>query len=199
MSWIFCAGTTKDQLIQKLLAPRNEAKTLLHVLQRGGPTRKESSKILLATRKAQTTLDYVLAGNTLWTVQLRDKDPCIVCYLIAQEYNVWGYTELFEGGVATPVNCPLLLLKLAPPIDRNWREYVRQYHAAHNKRPKPRETWSLKNGRIPHILITAVGPRVEGTYMGHTYRVKLSTLARRLLSWEWQLPTRSAPVTHTGT
>src|SRR5580704_6880368 len=140
MSWTFCSGITKTQLI----------------------------KDLLTTRHDNQTLDHIMQGNTLWVVQLREKDPCIVCYRIAQEQNLWGYQDLLEGGT-TPVNCPLLLLELAPPVDRKWRDRVRAYHAEHNKHPKVQDIWSLKRAPVPHIRITNIGSSIEGTYMGHKY------------------------------
>jgi hypothetical protein len=154
MGWTFCSEPSKFKLMAKILAPRAGKKILNHVR----------------------------VGNNLWVLEERDKDPTIVYYQIAQEENVWGFQEWEEG--TAPVNCPLFLLDLAPPIDHNWRQRVRHYHADHNKHPQPKEVWSLKNRTIPQVTITEIRRRtIVGTYLGHKYRGPITDLGKRLRSW----------------
>ena len=151
MSWTFCYGSKRQEII--------EALTLF---------------------SPDPVIRQVERGNTLWLVKQGPQAPYIVCLLLTRdEKRTWGYQELQEA-TGTPLNCPLELLGLAPTVNVVWRQRVAQYHAGHSKKPAVGETWSLKRARIPHVILFSVSPRLQGHYAGRPYTIQRSQLAVRL-------------------
>jgi hypothetical protein len=152
MSWTFCHGAKKSEII--------EALTLFSV---------------------DRVLRHIERGNSLWMVKLGpDTPPYIVCFLLTRDENrIWGYQELREA-TGTPLNCPLELFDIAPIMNRIWRQRVTQFHADHSKKPAVGEVWSLKRSRIPHIAVSEVAPQLKGYYAGELHTIKPSNLAERL-------------------
>jgi len=165
MTITFCVGASKREVVEELLGPNHDS-----------------------------TLSSIHRGNTVWAVKQGSSVPYIVCYLLAPAVNLhegsvkaadpeakrftsqgWGYTTLREGPTM-PCNCPIDFLLLAPAVDAQWRQHVRNFHARHTKSPVIGEIWSLKHSKIPHVTISAVKPHLEGTYGGHTYRLSLGRL-----------------------
>lgn len=150
MSYIYCHGVSRKQLVEQLLSAAHGH-----------------------------TVTHVLKGNTLWTIKQTGRSaPAIVCFLITQEPGpIWGYQALRES-LGTPSSCPIEFLGMVAEVDSAWRKSVRRYHERHSKSPVVGEIWALKRAKIPHVTITQTAPRLVGTYANKAYALSVSKLLK---------------------
>jgi hypothetical protein len=117
MGWIY-RRTTREDLICGLIAPE------------------------INERAIAETLAYEDHGDILWSVMhitARQDGICglragagvnfIVCHLIGQKGNEWGYLPIQENMGPRYYDCPLHFLEMAPVGNDAWREQVRARHA----------------------------------------------------------------------
>lgn len=82
-------------------------------------------------------------GNVLWILwepvgaAVPVADPWIGCYLMQRSGGAWGYKPMSEDCGPYYYSCPPAFLAVAPVVDPEWREGVREYwerRAAKRKR-----------------------------------------------------------------
>ena len=78
------------------------------------------------------------SGNVLWVLWEakpgRVLDPWISCYLMRSRRGEWGYKAMSEDCGPLYFTCPPAFLKVAPVVDPEWREGVREYWEARKAR-----------------------------------------------------------------
>jgi len=121
MGWLFTKGATRNEVIERLVAPWRHNKDG-HVFE-------------------ARTIKHCIRDNVLWAVHDRlkdgERDPAwpafIGCYLLECQLGYgWGYKDMDETMGPYYYTCPVSYLDLAgePRNDaaRKWREQVRRQH-----------------------------------------------------------------------
>lgn len=153
MGWLFTHGTSKSDIIRKLVSAEENDK------------------------RRWETVAHCIRGNVLWVVSQitykRDnrQERFIVCYLLrSSEGYGWGYKDMTESMFPYQFSCPLKYLEMAPVANEKWRAEVRAYHECHHRRVEIGQKIGLVNASIPWVVITSTKPLL-GIYAGLRYRV----------------------------
>jgi hypothetical protein len=152
-------------------------------------TRKEL--IQRRTRSAESggvihqCLRHTAVGNVLWTVwqatgpgeQIR---RYIGCDLLACERGYgWGYKDLCESMGPCYYTCPMAYMAMVPVANPEWREQVRAWHAARNRKVAVGDVLVFAGLSIPEArVIEKHGRRLIGEYAGSRYRLPPRILAK---------------------
>jgi hypothetical protein len=112
MVWTYIPGISREELIQKLIAPSHN----------------ETARF--------ETLVHADQGCIVWSVERitypDGRSLCyIVCFLLDTSRGQWGYRGMEESMHPYGYSCPLDFLDMAPETCPAWREGVRAYHAKH--------------------------------------------------------------------
>lgn len=153
MGWLFSQGSTKSDVIQKLIkSEENEA-------------------------RRWETLTHSTRGNVLWAVvELTYKEEqrskrFIACYLLRSDKGYgWGYKDMEESMGPNYYSCPLKYLEMVPEANAAWREAVREHHRQRNRKVSVGQRIGLINASIPWVVVTSIKPLL-GIYNGQCYRV----------------------------
>ena len=161
MGWLFTRQQTRAQLIEEL-------------------TRDQESNGV--TRKC---LKQSTASNVLWTVWEitgpgEKVDRYIGCDLMAcQRGYGWGYKDMCESMGPCYYSCPLAYLDMVPVANADWREQVRAYHAARNRKVNVGDLLVFEGLSIPEATVVEKrGRRLIGEYAGCRYRLSPQVLAK---------------------
>ncbi|MBK6744569.1 MAG: hypothetical protein IPG66_17045 [Hydrogenophilales bacterium] len=138
-------------------------------------------------------LRHATVGNVLWTVwEVTPATPVppkayrppyrfIGCHLLAPGGKGfgWGYKGMDESVGPVYYTCPLAYLDLVPVASAAWREQVRAWHAARNRKVEVGDVLILEGFAIPQLkIVEKQGRRLTGEYQGQLYRVPPRVLAR---------------------
>jgi len=100
------------------------------------------------------TLAHTLRGNVLWSVveisykqEPNPPERFIRCDLLQRYGERWGFKPMDESWHPYYYTCPLSYLDLAPEKSPEWREKVREYHAARRAQHSRRK---LERSRHAH-------------------------------------------------
>lgn len=118
-------------------------------------------------------LKHRVVGNHLWQLIARpDGTKTISLFLMSRgngrhgrgcSDHGWGHKGLSEDMGPCEHDCPLSLLNEADPPESkyasDWREEVRQFHAAKKQRPKPAPDKVVKYGDRTFRLVRPYAPR----------------------------------------
>lgn len=95
-----------------------------------GATKAELVRDLL---EGALTRDHELLEDVLWMVVEFDRQKVIICCLLQQGGDGWGYKDMHESMHPYRYDCPLRLLEMAPVCSERWRAAVRAHHAGREK------------------------------------------------------------------
>jgi hypothetical protein len=161
MGWLFTQDQTRKELIQRR-------------------TRSADSGGVI-----HQCLRHAAVGNVLWTVweatgpgeQIR---RYIGCDLLACERGYgWGYKDMCESMGPCYYSCPLAYLDMVPVANPDWREQVRAWHAARNRKVAVGDVLVFAGLSIPEArVIEKHGRRLIGEYAGSRYRLPPRILAK---------------------
>ena len=161
MGWLFTQYQTRRELIQRR-------------------TRSEEFDGVI-----RNCLRHAAVGNVLWTVweitgpgeQVR---RYIGCDLLARERGYgWGYKDMSESTGPCYYTCPPAYLGLVPMANPEWREQVRAWHAARNRKVAVGDVLVFQGLSIPEArVIEKHGRRLIGEYAGCRYRLPPRVLAK---------------------
>ena len=138
-------------------------------------------------------LRHTAVGNVLWVVwEVTPGEPVpprafrppyrfIGCDLLAPGGKGWGwgYKDMCESMGPCYYTCPLAYLELVPVVaNAEWRESVREYHSARNRKVNVGDRLVFKGLSIPDVeIVEKVGRRLVGVHAGCRYRISPKVLA----------------------
>lgn len=135
------------------------------------------------------TIAHAVVLNTVWAVhQIVDlngnvPERYIACYRLGKRPEGWGYRPDDEGVGPTEYSCPLRFLDMAPEANAEWRQKVREYHAAKAAaRAKALsvavgQKWTLVGARgLTYVQIGRVKPLAGTCDDGRFYRIPAKML-----------------------
>lgn len=123
MGWFFEGWRTRKQLIRWLVRPYRHVTPSGHVIRHA----------CLANCYRGCMFSGVLWSVWKKTVEkkgnVRTVRRWIMCHLLQYRTNSgWGVKYLDEKDGPCEYSCPLSYLKMAPTVDAEWRNLVREYH-----------------------------------------------------------------------
>jgi hypothetical protein len=151
MGWLFTAGQTRKQLIDRLTEYWEDD----------------------AGRKHRC-LAHTARGNVLWSVWEHEREAgsvkIIHCDLMKPESGYgWGYKDMSESMGPVYITCPLSYLDIATDdINQEWRDAVRRY----NRKLSVGMKVSLVNTTLEWAVITRLRPLIGRCDDGMSYRLR---------------------------
>lgn len=139
-----------------------------------------------------TPIKSRVVGNHIWSAVRNDAtgDVFVNLSLIAKERGGgWGHKSMGEDAGPYYHDCPMSILALCTaPVGKyasEWREKVREYHAAKQAKPKLKAGDLVTYGKHTYRLDTQAGPRRgwEVTRLdGMRFRMKANQIAKAVLA-----------------
>lgn len=130
-------------------------------------------------------LKHCTSGNVLWTVWEitgpgEQVQRYIGCDLLArQRGHGWGYKDMCESMGPSYYSCPLAYLEMVPVASAEWRDQVRAYHAARNRKVDVGDVLVFEGLSIPEArIIVKRGRCLIGEHAGRQYRLPPRLLVR---------------------
>jgi len=118
-------------------------------------------------------------GKEVWAVQKHYEtgENMIVLYLLYKCDGIWGFKDIPECMGPYYFKCPLKFLEMAPEVNANWRDGVREYHKEQKRRKGLLKKLKLGakiklNGRcLPNVFVVTHMKPLLGANNGLTYKI----------------------------